>query len=95
MRFVRDDWNNECSILKEGVDTFEDCEASCTDDEDCLQYAFDIHLLQCKTLNTVRLGEAAIESGLRSGWLFDRVEQWRNRLPPCHGESFIYPTEYT
>lgn len=90
MRLPRYDWDNQCDIIQENVGTMEDCKNVCIADHACVQYMFDENLLECKTLNTARLGEASLSSGLYSEWIFDRVEQWRNNQPPCDGESFIY-----
>ena len=90
MRFPRYDWDNQCDIVKENVETVEDCENECMMDHACMQYMFNTNLPECKTLNSARLGEASLGSGLYSNWMFDRVEQWRDSQPDCDGESFIY-----
>ena len=63
------------------------------EDDGCVQYMFNSSSTECRTLDDVRFGEASLGSGLYSDWIFDRVEEWRDDLPACHGESFILPDD--
>lgn len=90
MRFPRNDWDNQCSITKEDVDSAEDCKDACIEETSCMQYMFDPNLQQCKISHDAIFGEASEGSGLFSEWLFDRIEQWRDDQPPCDDESFLY-----
>ena len=78
-------------MVNENVHSMDDCKNLCVEDDNCLQYLFDTESLQCQTLDSVRFGEAATGSGLYSDWIFERVERWRDNLPPCHGKSFPRP----
>lgn len=89
MRFPRNDWDNQCSITKEGVDNVEDCKYACMEETSCMQYMFDPNLQQCKISHDAIFGEANEGSGVFSEWIFERIEQWRDDQPPCDGEFFL------
>lgn len=87
----REDWDNQSTNIISDVTTIEDCKTACLDDEECLQYMFNVSSQECKTMDTVRLGEVSVGSGLYSDWIFERLERWRDELPPCYGDMFVNP----
>ena len=76
-------------MVKEGVDTVDDCKDVCIDDPACVQYMFDASQQECKIAHDAAFGEASQGSGLFSEWIFDRIEQWRDEQPPCEDEFFL------
>ena len=52
-----------------------DCEDACRRNPDCVQYMYNDE--GCKTSNVIRLGEVDNSKDLTSGWLTDRIEDFK------------------
>ena len=87
MRKPRFNWDNECGDDRGTCISAEDCRSICDSMEDCLQYSYSRQTHICKTSVVPRLGQAG--SGVQSGWVLSRVEQYAAALPPCGDEGWI------
>jgi hypothetical protein len=80
----RDDWDNESDREELEVESFEECHRRCEMVERCLQYSYDEGGSMCKTRATPRLGVP--KPGLRSGWMVERMESFRDGMPRCSSD---------
>jgi hypothetical protein len=95
IRLPQEDWDNQGKTVEKDAQTWDACEDACVADDRCMQFSFNATANECKTLDSVRLGEAAgWRSGIKSDWLFDRIEKWRNEQPPCDGEWFLFDEDF-
>ncbi|KAF1356576.1 hypothetical protein BDV97DRAFT_394482 [Delphinella strobiligena] len=68
---------------QQSVESFEDCEAACRDNEACIQYMWEPG--RCHLGKDIRLGNGddREEHHWMSGWLLDRIQDKREDLEPC------------
>ena len=83
----RSDWDNESDGEETEVHSLEHCQASCQQDLNCRQYSFEEKSGICKTRKDPRLGIA--KEGFRSGWVLDRMAEFREGMAPCHDEGWL------
>lgn len=83
-RSPRQDWNSDCDQTQSGANSEDACRDACEQDSACLQYSFEESNSRCRTRTTPRLGVQ--KGGHRSGWLTDRIEAFRDRMPVCDHE---------
>ena len=94
MRFPQYDWDNQSDdVPSDPAGSMEDCRDLCVANEECGQYRFDTLEGNCTTLESARLGEAKLGSGIYSDWIFERIEAWRDKQPDCEDETFIWPED--
>jgi len=80
------DWDSESDNEEGTVDSLEVCRAKCEAKTDCKQFAMHDDGL-CKTRVDPRLGKAT--TGVRSGWLRDRMLQFDRDMAPCGDEGWM------
>ncbi|KAJ9654192.1 hypothetical protein H2201_009037 [Coniosporium apollinis] len=77
-------WGGLSDIEKQSIESAEACYAACEADEECLQYFFKPG--SCHLDKVVRLGkvvDAKKEKDTVSGWMPDRIADFKQRQPPC------------
>ena len=77
-------WDDLSDVEQESIESPASCRAACDADEECLQYFFKPG--SCRLNRNVILGKVADakkENDTVSGWMLDRIEQFRQRQPPC------------
>lgn len=90
MKTAKSGWDNACEDLQEQASDLPSCFRACEKDAKCLQYRFDLQTKKCTTSKEPRLGKKASQmEEFVSGWLYPRVEEWRNRRPECEGDLWI------
>ena len=82
-------WDNKCKDLHEDVRNLKDCIETCEKEESCLQYRWLPDAKQCQTSKEPKLGEYAPLTSFRSGWMYERIERWRDERPVCTTELWI------
>ena len=78
------DWDNLSEKEQTGVTSVEECRAACEAEAKCRQYSYD-EAGRCKTRINPRLGLA--RTGIRSGWIEDRIERFEQEVAPCGNEG--------
>ncbi|CAD0110287.1 unnamed protein product [Aureobasidium uvarum] len=80
------DWDNESDREESNIGSFEECRSKCEAASECKQYSYseDGH---CKTRVDPRLGKATPH--MKSGWLPDRMERFKQDMAPCGDESWM------
>ncbi|KAK5002000.1 hypothetical protein LTR39_006799 [Cryomyces antarcticus] len=65
------------------VNSFDECAVACLNKEDCKQYMWEPG--RCRLGRDIRLGRSEEKGGMgvKSGWMQDRVEDFRRSLEPC------------
>ena len=81
------DWDNESEGDGKEVDSVQACWESCHQDLKCRQYSFEQSTSLCRTRQDPRLGVS--KAGFRSGWLIDRMEEFRDTMAPCGDEGWL------
>lgn len=77
------EFNQLPTLYKQSVESFEDCEAACRDNEACIQYMWEPG--RCQLGKDIRLGNSddREKDHWMSGWLLDRIQDKRENLEPC------------
>lgn len=83
----RSNWTNISPDLlsytnRHGLNTT-DCRALCDQQPDCVQYA--LGPIGCSLSSSLKLGHTT--PGVESGWMFDRIEEWSQKLSNCEGRD--------
>jgi hypothetical protein len=71
-------------VERQSAGSAEACYAACEADEECLQYFFKPG--SCNLDTVVRLGrvaDAEQEDNTVSGWMLNRIEEFKQRQAPC------------
>lgn len=89
MKVPREDWDNKCTEEQVGATTLKSCVQVCEEDSACLQYLFSEKTQKCMTSRDPQLGQRAPQGGLQSGWMFDRIERWKDARPACDEPRWI------
>jgi hypothetical protein len=89
MRAPKMDWNNDSDMNETEMDNFEDCRTKCHSDGDCVQYSYKPESRSCKMSYWPKLGMEAPGTGVRSGWILDRMWNLADNMPACSDEGFL------
>lgn len=82
----RQDWNNLADNDRGSVSSLDECRATCQNDISCVQYSLGGNG-RCLTTSDPKLGETSL--GVRSGWLFERMQEFYDKAKPCGKEEWI------
>ena len=83
----RSAWDNESDqVIEVDVPSLEACKATCEARDECRQYSFDKNSV-CSIREDPRLGVA--KAGVQSGWLMDRMGEFRDNMAPCGEEGWL------
>lgn len=80
------EWDNESDDDEGKVDSMDACRAKCEARPACRQYSFS-NSGRCNTRVDPRLGKSL--TGVRSGWLQERMSQFKQDMAPCDGEGWM------
>ncbi|KAF2169719.1 glycosyltransferase family 31 protein [Zasmidium cellare ATCC 36951] len=90
MKTAKSGWDNGSSDIEGQLTDLPSCYRACEKDSACLQYRFNLQTKKCTTSKEPRLGKKALQmEEFVSGWLYDRVEEWRRKRPACEEDLWI------
>lgn len=82
---MKSDWNNISRDQEDSLNnaTLGTCRRACEQKQDCMQ--FSLVDAECKTAAYAKLGrrKAIYESEAQSGWMLDRIADFKTRLEMC------------
>jgi len=81
------DWDNHADQDRGPASSLDECRVVCEDDVSCLQYSLDYRNSRCLTTSRPNLGEAS--SGVQSGWLLERMQDFHDKAQSCGRDEWI------
>ena len=87
MRAPKMDWDNDSKRNEAETENFEDCRTKCHADGACLQYSYRPEQKICRMSYWPKLGMEG--TGVRSGWILDRMWNLADNMPACTDEGWL------